>query len=658
MGNEIKIVIGGDPSGFTKAAKDVTTSTDRMRKSLQDAAGAFPTLSRTSSGLDPSLEKVKNKSNAAGAAVLDFSRIVQDAPYAANNFGSIANNIDPAFQSFNRLSEEAARLTAETGKTVTAFQLLGQSILGGAGLGLLISLITSGITAFQMFSRETENANKEADDLAKTIRSFSLIENEAAASIDSQITTVNALATAVSDANTPYIERKRALDELKSINKAYFNDLTLEDAATGKLTNTVKQYTDALIQSAIQKQYADEIGNVAKAVADADDEIAKSRSKLKAAQEATNKALGASADFLRQQESKRPVSNRLTILRKEAEAEEDLRKANAKATDLLVQRALLTDKLNKSVEAGLKFKSLDADTKKEEDALKKRIDALKQLQSASGLDAGQQVLLAQLEIQLVNRDAVKLGFTKAEAQQQIQGILEKAFPVDTFEFETVVTTRVNKLETSKIQKPKPLTEDQKIDIAKAIGLETIEIPAPNLVFLNIADKAKAGLEQLNKAIDSIAKGFMETFAESVGNAIAGQGDIFSSLFTILADGLIQLGKALLAFGLALVGFKAAIKSLNPVVAIAAGAAAVVAGTALKASLPKFAEGGIATRATMGIFGEAGKEAIIPLDKLPELLGRINVNNQNDIALAPTFRVSLTDLELGLERVRSKRRRLG
>ncbi len=32
-------------------------------------------------------------------------------------------------------------------------------------------------------------------------------------------------------------------------------------------------------------------------------------------------------------------------------------------------------------------------------------------------------------------------------------------------------------------------------------------------------------------------------------------------------------------------------------------------------IPMFANGGIATRATLGIFGEAGPEAIIPLSKL-------------------------------------------
>jgi hypothetical protein len=40
---------------------------------------------------------------------------------------------------------------------------------------------------------------------------------------------------------------------------------------------------------------------------------------------------------------------------------------------------------------------------------------------------------------------------------------------------------------------------------------------------------------------------------------------------------------------------------------------------------EFAEGGIATRPTAGIFGEAGAEALIPLDRLKDIGGNVTVN---------------------------------
>lgn len=43
---------------------------------------------------------------------------------------------------------------------------------------------------------------------------------------------------------------------------------------------------------------------------------------------------------------------------------------------------------------------------------------------------------------------------------------------------------------------------------------------------------------------------------------------------------------------------------------------------------KNATGGVATKATAGIFGEAGPEAIIPLNRLPEMMGSIGGGNMN------------------------------
>ncbi|MDP6583603.1 MAG: hypothetical protein QF535_03025, partial [Anaerolineales bacterium] len=44
--------------------------------------------------------------------------------------------------------------------------------------------------------------------------------------------------------------------------------------------------------------------------------------------------------------------------------------------------------------------------------------------------------------------------------------------------------------------------------------------------------------------------------------------------------------------------------------------------------PGLAEGGIATRPTPGIFGEAGPEALIPLDKLSQVMGSMGGGGSN------------------------------
>ena len=57
----------------------------------------------------------------------------------------------------------------------------------------------------------------------------------------------------------------------------------------------------------------------------------------------------------------------------------------------------------------------------------------------------------------------------------------------------------------------------------------------------------------------------------------------------------------------------------PFAGIPLGLAAVAAIIAAVQSVPKFAEGGIVTSATLGVFGEAGPEAVMPLDKLEEFV---------------------------------------
>lgn len=57
----------------------------------------------------------------------------------------------------------------------------------------------------------------------------------------------------------------------------------------------------------------------------------------------------------------------------------------------------------------------------------------------------------------------------------------------------------------------------------------------------------------------------------------------------------------------------------PFAGVALGVAAVASIVGVLKSVPKFAEGGIVNRATLGVFGEAGPEAVMPLDKLEEYI---------------------------------------
>lgn len=710
--NEIKIIVGGDPSGFTRAAKEASTATERMRNTLRDAAGAIPALNNTANAVSTTLQRnVVPGANQAAAALTNVGRVAQDLPFG---FVGIQNNLNPLLESFQRLK-------AETGSSKEAFKALGSSLIGAGGIGLALSVVSSAILIFQNgiagFSSKTKEAKEKADELAKSIRSIGLVQQEATAGVEGQVAQVAALSQVVSDSNKPYEQRKRALEELKDVNKAYFDDLKIEDAATGKLTKTVDEYTKALINNAIQKGFVDEIADVAKAVAKQDDIIAKSRLKLAQAQKAVKDAENFLPTATRDPETAKQ-KKREEAGRKEAEALAELRAENEKVTQLLTQEALLRDQLNRAVLEGTKFKDLDADKgKKEEDLLKKRLEALEKIKDATK-DAttrvGLQEAIFELQVKITLRDAAKNNLSKQEIDQAIQGFqreLNEEFKKQAVELEAIPkvtfspTTRleindiISKVFTSKEKIKLSIGEkgvevdlktesvdvtDLQGKVAKAVGLDKkIVIPTQFEIDLkfngkDFADSAERARQQIQGIKDALINGIVNgiqqgaaLIGEAFGNILSG-GDVGSSLakaaeglLSIVGDILQQVGKEIIITSQLVATLKQAINNLfkpgGEAVGIAVGAALIASGALLKNikfDVPKLAQGGIATSATLGIFGEAGKEAIIPLDKLPEILGRINVNNQNDVALAPTLRISLTDLELGLERVRSRRRRLG
>lgn len=198
MGNEIKIVIGGDPSGFTAAARQVNDSLGRMRESVNGPAGALPKLDSAVTRTADSLKKAVPGANQAAAALTNVGRVAQDLPFG---FVGIQNNLNPLLESFQRLK-------TETGSTSGAFKALGSSLIGAGGIGLALSAVTAAILIFQNgiagFNSHTKEAKEKADKLKEVLRDISIITGEAAASVEGQVSQVQDLANVVSDSNKTY----------------------------------------------------------------------------------------------------------------------------------------------------------------------------------------------------------------------------------------------------------------------------------------------------------------------------------------------------------------------------------------------------------------------------------------------------------------------
>lgn len=629
--NEIKIIIGGNAKGIQSAAVQTNT--------------ALQSISAASNQINKSFATIVPGAKNAGAAVLDFSRVVQDAPYALNNFGSIANNIDPLFASFRRL-------TQETGSLKGAFQALGSSLLGGAGLGLAISLVTSALTVFSM---SAGGAKEKLEGYAKAIDEA----NKKAGEELARVTVLNAVLT---DATRSQDERTRAAGELSDTLDDLNIKMSKEEILNGNVAKATQLATAAIIERAKARAAEARIAELSSQNLDREskrikvlEDLTKAQKTLSAAQAANAGVVGGgSAPGIRGNTI--GAQNAVVSLQKEIS---NLNNATAEA-NIEMERLVGLIKTNDfNVDLGGGDKG-----KKDLDLLKQRIDALKKLQELTGLTGAQQVELAQLEIKLAERDAVKIGFTPAELQQEIEGILEKAFPVATFEFDLQARPKINLEEIN-----------TNIDVAGATGLETIEIPAPEFRFTNLKNSADEARKQVGDTLfGALVQGIEESSA-LVGEALAGifSGEGVSSSLAKAAQGMLgivgtilqQVGKQIIVTSQLVARLKAALDKLfgpgGEALGFAVGAALIATGALLKNikfDIPKLADGGIASRATLGIFGEAGKEAIIPLDKLPQMMGKMNFANQQPVILQPSIRFSLTEFQLGLERVDNQRRRLG
>lgn len=142
------------------------------------------------------------------------------------------------------------------------------------------------------------------------------------------------------------------------------------------------------------------------------------------------------------------------------------------------------------------------------------------------------------------------------------------------------------------------------------------------------------MNNINKSILDFVSNSINFLAESLGRALAGENiEVFKGLSLMLAESLIDIGKALVAYAIPVLLALTLLKKPSiptAVAAIGAGIAAIAAGSLLKSKLnsdktQKFANGGIISGPTMGLMGEypgaaSNPEVVAPLDKLKSLMG--------------------------------------
>lgn len=160
------------------------------------------------------LNKLTKSTGQANTALVNFGRVVQDAPFGIIG---IANNIDPLISSFQRLK-------SETGSTGGALKQLAAGLAGPAGIAIAISSITSLLVAFgpqiKNYVTGISEFQSGLDEVAKTsLETFKKSEIE-----------FRKLSDTVNNSNVSYERQKDALNKINTELSNY--GIKIADVAT------------------------------------------------------------------------------------------------------------------------------------------------------------------------------------------------------------------------------------------------------------------------------------------------------------------------------------------------------------------------------------------------------------------------------------------
>lgn len=224
------------------ATADLRKQLALLKREQKDLGGGFGELSK----------KTADGSN----ALMQFSRIAQDAPFGIVGIG---NNITATVEAFGHLQKS-------TGSTSAALKAMASSILGSGGILLAVSLVT---TALTYMSQKGLSIGDVFDMLTgkfdKNAKALSELNQEVAKTAGEEIATVKGLVSTAQDATLSTEKRLLAVNKLQSEFPAYFGNLTKEKILNGDVSTAVDDVSKALIARARASAIAGKLGENAAA---------------------------------------------------------------------------------------------------------------------------------------------------------------------------------------------------------------------------------------------------------------------------------------------------------------------------------------------------------------------------------------------------------
>ena len=546
--------------------------------------------------LSSSLGKLPSASNQANQALINSGRVLQDLNYG---FMGIANNLNPLLESFERLGQKSKEAGTSVGKELVS------ALTGPAGLGVALS---AAVFIFLKFGDEISNF------ITQKITGLN-------AALDSEI-------KVFSDSSKAYVKASTDINNLNEAHEQYKNGLITKDAF-------LKQFNSTLGDTIAK---TNDLGTAEKFLTDNSEAYVKMVFYKAVAQEAAAQAAKKQVEKLALEElpPAPTIGERaLAFVSPGGTSGADVAEKNRKTkiSDLEYDAYVLQE-INKKYNVisdnihetftkvfGASNKGVgDAKESETSKILKNLAQETKSLQYQ--LDEG---LIKKLPLNDKDKDSYYTLKIKA-----ITDAIKKLAGLTGGEAKTALDSLKQQLSDTKFNEGFDLLGKYR-ETQKKAGAEKSLDPERtareyemfdkeiNTIFIKGQIAKEKELSKILKKQEKDYENFANTIANSLTNAIMGLWDAMDSGKSV-GDALTQifsnLVKQIAAAVIQAAIFEAILTSFPELKAVFAASSALSSGFGYSG---KRAEGGITNGPSIGMIGEAGPEAIIPLSKLGSFL---------------------------------------
>ena len=553
------------------------------------------------------LQKVGKPVGDASQSLINFSRIAQDAPYGMMG---IANNLNPMVESFQRLA-------ATEGGTKKALAAMVSGLTGPAGIGVAIGLLSALLSTY---SKEISNFFKGAagdlEDFVKKINELNEELYKIAAKAEARQLKGEAL-VGIIGSNADLKQRETALAELK---KLYSDSEAIKKLTIDSDNRTmIAALNNASIQLQVTEKEKNNNAKLEEALLKRRQLLVKQNAELNAI--TGDKVVGKEGKIVTVAEQQAPIYAKYSKDFQQVDA--DIAKFKTKVVELNTELSKYEksgNKENKVSELDKALQELDKDILEGENKLKRN-----KLFAASGENSFALNQINAIEKAINTIAGISGPAADAAIQkllQQENAIYEKYYTgkprVGVGEQDlSIIPTSTSYRDTDKYTGAGEKSLDPK---RTANNMAMLDKEA-NRIFVQGETEKEKEVRKLLKKQQQEYENFAGTISNSVTNAFMGLFDAMEkgqSVGEALGDMFKNMVKQLAAAVIQALIFKAIMSALTGGTGGGASALGGI-GSFFMGGATEFASGGIVSSPTLGLVGEAGTEAIMPLSKLSSFL---------------------------------------